>query len=163
MFSDLCFPFPEFQVEQVTFDGTSYYIFIFDTIGSPIPCQRFLKDRFVCILQPKPRNSTFVIENGRIILARFWTAVILKKFTPTRIRRLSVLKNHQIIVGLRFSILRFFILRFSFSDFFILRFFILRFFILRFFHSQIFILRFFYSRILIFSSFASQSFEITPN
>ena len=31
------------------FDGTNYYIFIFDTIRSPKPCQRFFKGRFVCI------------------------------------------------------------------------------------------------------------------
>ena len=28
----------------------------------------FLKNRFVGILQPKPRNSTFVIESGEVIL-----------------------------------------------------------------------------------------------
>ena len=38
MFSDLCFPFPEFQAGGVAFDGTDYYIFIFDTILSPKPC-----------------------------------------------------------------------------------------------------------------------------
>ena len=43
MFSDLCFPFPEFQVGRVAFDGTNYYIFIFDTICCPKPCQRFLR------------------------------------------------------------------------------------------------------------------------
>ena len=32
LFSDVCVPFPEFQVGRVTFDGTNYYIFIFDTI-----------------------------------------------------------------------------------------------------------------------------------
>ena len=64
MFSDLYFSLPEFQVQRVTFDGTNYYIFIFDTIRSPKPCQRFMKGRFVCILQPKPQNSTFVIESG---------------------------------------------------------------------------------------------------
>ena len=63
MFSDLCFPFREFQVEHFAFDGTNYYIFTFDTVYSPKPCQRFWKGRFVCILQPKPRNSTFVIES----------------------------------------------------------------------------------------------------
>ena len=41
---------PEFQVGRVAFDGTNYYIFIFDTICVPKPCERFLKDRFVCIL-----------------------------------------------------------------------------------------------------------------
>ena len=40
MFSDLCFPYPEFQVGRVAFDGTNYYIFIFDTICSP---KKFLK------------------------------------------------------------------------------------------------------------------------
>ena len=58
-FRDFCFPFPEFQVERVGFDGTNYYIFIFDTLYSPKPCQRFLKGSFVCILQPEPRNSDF--------------------------------------------------------------------------------------------------------
>ena len=28
-------------------------------IRSPKSCQRFLKGRFDCILQPKPQNSTF--------------------------------------------------------------------------------------------------------
>ena len=67
LFSDLCFPFQEFQVGHVAFDGTNYYIFIFDTIRSPKPCQRFLKGRFVCILQRKPRNGTFVIESGGVL------------------------------------------------------------------------------------------------
>ena len=67
LFSDLCFPFPEFQVGGVAFVSINYDIFIFDTICSPKPCQRFLKDRFVCILQPKPRNSTFVIESGGVL------------------------------------------------------------------------------------------------
>ena len=35
LFFELCFPFPEFQVRCVAFDGTTYYIFIFDTIRSP--------------------------------------------------------------------------------------------------------------------------------
>ena len=52
-FSNLCFPFPEFQVGCVAFDDTNYYIFIFDTICSPQLCQRFFKGRFFCILQPK--------------------------------------------------------------------------------------------------------------
>ena len=60
LFSNLCFRFPEFQVGRVAFDGTSYYIFIFETIRSPKLCQPFLKDRFVCLLQSKLRNSTFV-------------------------------------------------------------------------------------------------------
>ena len=68
LFFDLCFPFSEFQVGRVAFDGTNYYIFIFDTICSLKPCQRFLKSRFVCILQSKPRNNTFVIESGRFLL-----------------------------------------------------------------------------------------------
>ena len=34
LFSDLCVPFLEFQVGCVVFDGTNYYIFIFDTIQS---------------------------------------------------------------------------------------------------------------------------------
>ena len=67
MFSDLCFPFPEFQVGRVAFDGTNYYIFIFFTVYSPKRCQRFLKDCFACILQPKPRNSTFVIESVGVL------------------------------------------------------------------------------------------------
>ena len=66
-----CFPtfvfhFPEFQVGRVAFDGTNYYIFIFDTICSPKPCQRLLKGRFICILQLKPRNRTFVFESGGV-------------------------------------------------------------------------------------------------
>ena len=52
LFSDLCFPSPEFQVRCVAFDGTDCYIFIFDTICSPKLCQHFLKGRFVCTLQP---------------------------------------------------------------------------------------------------------------
>ena len=67
LFSDFCFPFPEFQVGRVMFDGTNYYIFIFDAVYSPKLFQRFLKGRFVCILQPKPRNSTIVIESGRVL------------------------------------------------------------------------------------------------
>ena len=67
LFSDLCFPFPEFQVGRIAFDGTNYYIFIFDTVYRPKPCQRFLKGRLVCILQPKPRNCTFVIESGGVL------------------------------------------------------------------------------------------------
>ena len=66
-FFDLCFPLPEFQVGRVAFDSISYYIFIFDTICSPKPCQRFLKDCYVCILQQKPQNSTFVIESGGVL------------------------------------------------------------------------------------------------
>ena len=66
-FSDLCVPSPEFQVRRVAFDGTNYYIFIFNTIFSPKPCQRFLKGRFVCILQPKYRISTFEIESGGVL------------------------------------------------------------------------------------------------
>ena len=42
--------------------------FIRDTTRTPKPCQRFLKGRFVCILQPKPRNGTFVIESGGALL-----------------------------------------------------------------------------------------------
>ena len=67
LFSDLCFPFLEFQVGRVAFDGTNYYIFIFGTVYSPKPCQRFMKGRFVCILQPTPRNSTFVIESSGVL------------------------------------------------------------------------------------------------
>ena len=67
LFSEFCFPFPEFQVGRFAFDGTNYYIFIFDTVYSPRPCQRFLKGRFVCILQPKLRNSTFVIESDGVL------------------------------------------------------------------------------------------------
>ena len=67
LFSDLCFPFPEFQVGSVTFNGTSYCTFIFNTVCSPKPCQQFfLKGRLVCILQPKPRNSTFVIKSSGV-------------------------------------------------------------------------------------------------
>ena len=39
----------------------------YGTIRSPKPCQRFLKGRFLCILHPKPRNSTFVIESGGVL------------------------------------------------------------------------------------------------
>ena len=53
---------------RVAFGGTNFYIFIIDTIRSPKPCQRFLKDHFVCILQPKLRNSTFVIESGGVFI-----------------------------------------------------------------------------------------------
>ena len=67
LFSELCFPFPEFQVGRVAFDGTDYYIFIFDTTCSPKPCQRFLKGHFVYILQPNPRKSTLVIESGEVL------------------------------------------------------------------------------------------------
>ena len=67
MFSNLCFPFPQFQVGRVAFDGTNYYIFIFDTVYSPKLCQSFLKCHFVCDLQPEPRNSTFVIESGEVL------------------------------------------------------------------------------------------------
>ena len=35
VFSEVCFSFPELQVGRVAFDGTNYYIFIFDTIRSP--------------------------------------------------------------------------------------------------------------------------------
>ena len=52
-------------------------------------------------------------------------------------------KKDQVIVGLRFSILRFF-----YSQIFILRFFHSQIF-----HSQIFILRFYYSQIFILSIF----------
>ena len=67
LFSNLCFPFPEFQVGHVAFDGINYYIFIFDTILSSKPCQPFLKDRFVSILQPKLQNSTFIIESDGVL------------------------------------------------------------------------------------------------
>ena len=63
--SDLCSPFPKFQVGRVAFDGTIYYIFIFDTFHSPNRVSIF--DRPLCILQPKPRNSTFVIESGGVL------------------------------------------------------------------------------------------------
>ena len=32
LFSDLCFPSSEFQVRRVAFEGTNYYLLIFDTI-----------------------------------------------------------------------------------------------------------------------------------
>ena len=69
LFSDFCFPLiPEFQIGHVAFAGTNYYyIFIFDTIRSPKPCQHFLKGHFVCILQTKPQNSTFIIESGGVL------------------------------------------------------------------------------------------------
>ena len=67
MFSDLCFPFPEFQVGRVAFGCTKYYIFLFDSILNPKPRQRFSKGRFLCILEPKPRNSIFVIESGDVL------------------------------------------------------------------------------------------------
>ena len=47
-FSDLCFPFPEFQVGRVAFHSINYFIFIFDTIYSPKPCQRFF-ERPLCL------------------------------------------------------------------------------------------------------------------
>ena len=57
LFSNLCVPFREFQVGRVGFDGFNYYIFILTLFArSPKPCQRFMKGRFVCVLQPKPRN-----------------------------------------------------------------------------------------------------------
>ena len=31
LFSDLCFPFPEFQVGRVAFGGSNYYIFFYLT------------------------------------------------------------------------------------------------------------------------------------
>ena len=43
LFSHLCFPFLEFQVGRVAFDGTNYYILVFGAVYSPKPCQRFLK------------------------------------------------------------------------------------------------------------------------
>ena len=67
LFSDLCFPFLEFQVGCVAFDDSNYYIFILDTIRSLKPCQCFLKSCFVCTLQTKPPNSTFVIERGGVL------------------------------------------------------------------------------------------------
>ena len=57
------------------FDAANYYIFIFDTVYSPKPCQRFLKGRFICISQPKPRNSTFIskaVVFYRDNLKSFW-------------------------------------------------------------------------------------------
>ena len=66
VFRPLC-SLSEFQVGRVSYDDTNYYIFIVDTIRSPKPCQPFLKGRFVCILQPKLRNSTFVIESGGVL------------------------------------------------------------------------------------------------
>ena len=66
-----CFPpfdsFLEFQAGHVAFDGTIYYIFIFETIRSSKPHQRFLKGHLYCISQPKPRNNTFVIESGGVL------------------------------------------------------------------------------------------------
>ena len=38
LFSNLCFPFLEFQVGRVAFDDTNHYIFIFDTVYSPKLC-----------------------------------------------------------------------------------------------------------------------------
>ena len=52
---------------RVAFDGTNYHIFIFNTVYSAKPCQHFLKGRFVCILQPKFRNGTLVIESGGVL------------------------------------------------------------------------------------------------
>ena len=66
------------------------------------------------------------------------SALASPPFTPQNLRNKYKCVANQIIVGLRFSILRFF-------------------------YSQIFILRFFYSRISILSFFASQIFAITPN
>ena len=67
LFSDLCFPSPDFQVGRVAFDGKNYYIFIFDTICVQDRVSIFLKSRFVSILEPKPRNNTFVIESGGVL------------------------------------------------------------------------------------------------
>ena len=67
MFSDLTFPFPEFQVGRVAFDDIIAITFSYLTLlVVPKPCQRFMKGRFVCTLQTKPRNSTFVIESGGV-------------------------------------------------------------------------------------------------
>ena len=52
---------------RIAFDGTNYSIFIFDTILNPKLCQRFLKGRLVSILQPKLRNSSFVIESDGVL------------------------------------------------------------------------------------------------
>ena len=43
LISDFCFLFPKFQVGLVAFDGNIYYIFIYDTVCSPKPFQRFWK------------------------------------------------------------------------------------------------------------------------
>ena len=67
LFSNLCFPFPEFQVGRVAFDGTNYYIIIFDTVRSPKLCQNFLKGCFVCNLQLKPGNNTFIIKSSGVL------------------------------------------------------------------------------------------------
>ena len=85
-FPDLCFPILEFQIGRGAFNGTNYYIFMFDTIRSPIkPYHGILKGRFVCILQPKPRNSTFVIESGGVLgTVRQTLAVILLRFYLTQ-------------------------------------------------------------------------------
>ena len=63
LFPDLCFPL----VGRAPFDGTNYYIFVFDTVYSPKLCQRLLKGLFIRILQPKPRNSIFGIESGGVL------------------------------------------------------------------------------------------------
>ena len=81
MFSDVCFPCPEFQVGRVAFYGTNYYIFIFDTVYSPKPFQRFLKGRFVCILQSKPLNGNFDIESGGVLPDNLKSFLEFKKKT----------------------------------------------------------------------------------
>ena len=40
--------------------------FVFDTICSPKPCQAFFERPLSCILQPKPRNSTFGIKSSEV-------------------------------------------------------------------------------------------------
>ena len=64
MFSNHCFPFPEFQVGCVAFDGTIYYFFIFDTVYIPKPCQRFLKDRFVCFFYSQ--NAEIALSQSKV-------------------------------------------------------------------------------------------------
>ena len=54
LFSNLCFPFPEFQVGSVAFDGTNYYIFIFDNVYSPKLCQCFLKAALFAFYSQNP-------------------------------------------------------------------------------------------------------------
>ena len=66
-FPTFVFPFRSSKSDVFAFEGTNYYICIFDTVYSPKLCQRFQKGRFVCILQPKPRNSTFVIESVGVL------------------------------------------------------------------------------------------------
>ena len=57
LFSDLCFPYPKFQVRRDALDGTNYCIFISDTIFSPKLCQHFLKATLFVFYSQNPEIS----------------------------------------------------------------------------------------------------------